>query len=246
MADTAAAVFLAQARRLGDRPALHVLAAGGAARDETLSWAQWAGQARAFAAALVADGHRPGEAVAILAGNRIAWPVADLGVLLAGGLSVGVYPTSAPEQVHRVLADSGATTVVADTAEQLAKVMAVRDRLPVLRTVIAPEAGDGTIAWDAWLAMGGASGAAEVERRAAAARADDAAVLIYTSGSTGEPRGAVLTHRYLLASAASIAETLGLHGDDTALSFLPFCHAAERVFGLHTRIAVGMEAALVE
>ena len=38
---------------------------------------------------------------------------------------------------------------------------------------------------------------------------------------------------------------LGLREDDTSLSFLPFCHAAERVFGLHTRIVYGMGAGLV-
>ncbi|HEX8243545.1 MAG TPA: AMP-binding protein, partial [Longimicrobium sp.] len=73
----------------------------------------------------------------------------------------------------------------------------------------------------------------------------DTAILIYTSGSTGEPKGAELPHRNLLASAESIIEALGLTERDTTLSFLPFCHAAERVFGLYTRVVCGMEAALV-
>jgi long-chain acyl-CoA synthetase len=251
MAETAATVFLERVARYGDRPALRTLAAGGAARDETLSWRAWGEAARRFAAALVADGHRPGETVAILAGNRACWPIADLGVLLAGGVSAGIYPTSAPVQVQRVLADSGAATVVVDTPAQLEKVRAVRAELPGLRTIVAVEPfGREATAWDHWLAMGadalGRGADAEVARRTEAAAPDDVALLIYTSGSTGEPRGAGIPHRYLLDSALSIRETLGLREDDTALSFLPFCHAAERVFGLYTRIVCGMEAALVE
>jgi long-chain acyl-CoA synthetase len=82
--------------------------------------------------------------------------------------------------------------------------------------------------------------AAEIDARMSAAMPDDIALLIYTSGSTGEPKGARIPHRYLTASAVSVRDTLRLNDDDTALSFLPYCHAGERVFGLYTRILCGM------
>lgn len=253
MADTAVSVFLERVRADGHRPALRLLSAGGAARDETLSWREWAERSRAFAAALVAHGHRPGEHVAILAGNGVEWPVADLGVLMAGGVSAGIYPTSAPGQVRQVLADCGAVTVVVDSAAQLAKVRAVRHELPELRTVVATES-DGEMdvfSWAEWMANGEAAlgGVPEIghalAERTNAARPDDTAILIYTSGSTGEPKGAMLSHRTVLASAASIRDALGLHAGDRSLSFLPFCHSAERIFGLYTRILTGMETGLV-
>jgi long-chain acyl-CoA synthetase len=253
MADTAVSIFLDRVRADGDRPALRVLSAGGAPRNEALSWREWADRARSFAAALVAAGLGRGEHVAVLAGNGIEWPVADLGVMMAGGVSVGVYPTSAPAQVRQVLADCGAVAVVVDTAAQLEKVRAVRHQLPALRVVVATET-DGemdVLSWAEWIASGSAALAAlpeighELAERTHGAAADDTALLIYTSGSTGEPKGAAISHRCLLASAASIRDTLGLVHGDTALSFLPFCHAAERIFGLHTRILVGMEAGLV-
>lgn len=253
MADTAVTVFLDRVRADGHRPALRLLAAGGAPRDETLSWREWAERSRAFAAALVANGHRPGEHVAILAGNGLEWPIADLGVLMAGGVSVGVYPTSAPGQVRQVLADCGATAVVVDGAAQLARVRAVRHELPALRAVVATEA-DGALdvfSWAEWMAHGEAAlgGVPEIghalAERTNGASADDTAILIYTSGSTGAPKGAMLSHRAVLASAASIRDALGLHAGDRSLSFLPFCHSAERIFGLYTRILVGMETGLV-
>ena len=247
---TAARAFLARAARHPQRAAYRTLAAGGAPRDETLTWGEWAARARRFAAALVAGGVRPGESVAVLAGTSTVWPVADLGVLLASGVSAGIYPTSAPAQVRQIVADCGAAVLVVDDAEQLAKVLAVRSELPRLRTIVAVDAfAEGVVSWDAWLGMGddalAAGAGAEVDRRVAAASPGDTAILIYTSGSTGEPKGAELPHRNLLASAGSIIEALGLTERDTTLSFLPFCHAAERVFGLYTRIVSGMEAALV-
>ncbi|HVG44455.1 MAG TPA: long-chain fatty acid--CoA ligase, partial [Longimicrobium sp.] len=247
---TAARAFLERAARHPDRVAYRTLAAGGAPRDETLTWGAWAEDARRFAAALIADGLRPGDAVAILAGTSTLWPIADLGVLLAGGVSVGLYPTSAPAQVRQILDDCGARVLVVDDAAQLAKVDEVRVELPRLRTVVSASGRHDVVGWDAWMqrgtaALSSAEVSGELERRTASASPGDVAILIYTSGSTGEPKGAEISHRCLLASADSIIAALGLEEDDTTLSFLPFCHAAERMFGLYTRIVAGMEAALV-
>jgi long-chain acyl-CoA synthetase len=246
---TMLAVFLSRARQTPDRVALEELAVGGAPADLSLTWAQWREASRAFAAALVADGVEVGDRVAIFADNRMSWPIADIGILMAGAVSVGIYPTSASAQVRELLADSGSVGIVVDTAERLAQVCSVADGLPRLRRVIGTEVSGGAgreVSWRDYLALGAtslaesAATAAEVETRTAGAKPDDLALLIYTSGSTGEPKGARITHRYLAASAASVRDTLGLGDDDSSLSFLPYCHAGERVFGLYTRILCGM------
>lgn len=242
-------VFAERAALHPERVALRVPGAGGTGKG-SITWISWLAQSRAVAGALVAGGVHPGQRVAVLAGNRPIWPIADLGILMAGGVSVGIYPTSAPAQVQQVLADSGAVAVIVDRREQLSKVLSVRAGLPSLHTVISEEPSSGALAWDALVQNGAdamAAGAAEeVSRRADGASATDDAILVYTSGSTGEPKGARISHGCLLASARSIQHALGLTDRDSSLSFLPFCHAAERIFGLYTRIACGMEAGLVE
>ncbi|MBX6365622.1 MAG: long-chain fatty acid--CoA ligase [Gemmatimonadetes bacterium] len=247
MADTLLGVFLDRAARRPERVALRTLRAGGAEADDEITWRAWADSALRVAAGLAAAGHAPGDAVGILAGNRPIWPIADVGALAGGYVTVGLYPTAAPAQVRQVLADAEARVVVVDTPEQLAKVLAVRDELPALRTVVsaAPVEAPGVVALSELLAQASEGGVAAAEARARAARPDDVAILIYTSGSTGEPKGARITHRCLAASAASIRDALGLVEADTSLSFLPYCHASERIFGLYTRILVGMEAGLV-
>jgi long-chain acyl-CoA synthetase len=216
------------------------------------SWSDWERDARYFAAALVDSGCTPGSVVAVLAGNRPVWPIADLGALMAGAISVGVYPTSAAVQVHEVLNDSAARIVVVDTSEQLAKVLEVRAGLPNLRSIVcacAPVDAPEVIALSSWLERGRHAWprcGSEVSERIADASPDDVAILIYTSGSTGVPKGARISHRYLTASAESIRDTLALTDQDSSLSFLPYCHASERVFGLYTRILTGMRFMLVE
>jgi long-chain acyl-CoA synthetase len=234
-------VFLAQARVRASQVALRTRA------GEQMTWDDWVQRASAVGHALVRDGVQPGDRVAIFADNRPLWPIADLGVLMAGAVSVGLYPTSATAQVRTLLADAGVVAVLVDTADRLEQVRAARDGVPTLRHLIA-DAGPATglRAGEQSLAEWAPAGRGGTHPHAWRTRSPDAdAVLIYTSGSTGTPKGARLSHRALLANAASVAQTLGLEASDTTLSFLPYCHAAERIFGLYTRIVVGMEAMLV-
>jgi long-chain acyl-CoA synthetase len=251
--DTVLRRFLQRVSEHPDRVAYRVLAAGGAPAEHSLTWAGWASAARSVAAALVGGGLRPGARVAVLAGNGVLWPVVEIGVLLAGGVSLGVYPTCTPAQARELLADGDPRVVVCDDPEQLAKARAARDGMSTAPTLVSQtrDVGDRP-AQDlaAWTAAGArrladADAAAELDRRVAAAAPDDLAALIYTSGSTGEPKGACIPHAYLLASAESVRDTLGLTATDRALSLLPYAHASERVFGLHTRLVCGVEAGLV-
>ncbi len=236
-------LFRDRVARSGDAPALRTFPDG-----RTLSWREWAARSEAFAHRLRNEGVEPGERVAIWAGNRPLWPIADLGAVLAGAVPVGLYPSSAASQVRTLLADARVVVAVADTEERIRLFSRLRDELRALRLVLGEAGVDpGEVAADPGGAVVGPGEAADSEPwPGARAAPDDDALLIYTSGSTGEPRGARISHRYLMASAASIQEALGLVEGDRTLSFLPYCHAAERVFGLYTRIHCGMEAVLLE
>lgn len=206
--------------------------------QRTLTWGAWAAAVHACTTSLQQAGHAPGERALILAGNGLLWPVADLAVQQAGMVSVGAFPTSAPVQVAQLVADSDATVAFVDSPERLAAVMAARLAHPRLRTVVmdghdAP-AHEGIVSWTEWLHAGARAAPQQVP-----VSADDVAVIIYTSGSTGEPKGACLTHRYLIASADSLCATFGFSGPERSLSFLPFSHSAERVFGHVRRILTG-------
>lgn len=244
--------FLDRTSRHPDRIAMTHYAASGEVTP--MSWKDWRDSSLAFAAALAESAARDTGAVAILAANNFVWPVADLGTILSGRTSVGIYPTSSSVQIEKMLADSAAGVLVTDDPAQLAVVLEMKERLPGLRVIVASCATSDprVIAWNEWLEIGRQAKLARpglAESLIATALdidRDDPAIIIYTSGSTGEPKGAVLSHGCVSASARCIAETLGLVESDTTLSFLPFSHAAERITGLYTRIHRGMGTALIE
>ena len=85
---------------------------------------------------LVALGFEPGEVASIQSNTNREWLFADLGILGAGGVSNGIYPTDAAAQAEYLLADSASVVVFVEDEEQLDKVLEVRERLPRLRKII--------------------------------------------------------------------------------------------------------------
>src|SRR6476660_8897529 len=108
-------------------------------RDEEwrpISWDQFNSEAHEFATALLALGRKKGGSVAILMGNVPEWPIADIGTIAAGGVGVGLYPTSSAEQCQYIINHSDAEFLVVDTRAQLDKVMSIRASLPKLNTIV--------------------------------------------------------------------------------------------------------------
>ncbi len=208
-----------------------------------------------IALGLIQLGIQPGERVCILAGTRQEWTYADLAITAIGAVVVPIYQTNSPEECHWVISDSGACAIVCENAEQLAKVAAVRDRLPELRTVIvidpdtkdgySPEKNDTTTTAPTAADEGAArpdalpleqlradgraraenGGAKELERRRKALTPDDPYTFIYTSGTTGPPKGCVLSHGNYCAVVDMVREIGQIHEGEIAYLFLPLAHA---------------------
>jgi long-chain acyl-CoA synthetase len=85
---------------------------------------------------LMALGFEARHTASILANTNIEWVLCDLAVLSAGGVSNGIYPTDAPEQVHYLCEDSGTRVLFVEDDEQLDKALAVRDTLPLLQKIV--------------------------------------------------------------------------------------------------------------
>jgi long-chain acyl-CoA synthetase len=195
-------------------------------RDVT--FAEAAEIAREIGLGLIDLGIEPGERVCLLSTTRIEWTYCDFAISSAGGVVVPIYATNSPEECEWVAGNSEAVAVVCEDAEQVAKIVAVRDRLPDLRTVVVIDpAGDtiDAIALDDVRERGRSRDAAELEARAAAVGPDDTFTIIYTSGTTGPPKGCVLSHGNYRRTL-DLCETLGvLKGEEEIYLFLPLAHA---------------------
>jgi long-chain acyl-CoA synthetase len=200
--------------------------AGGVWHDVT--FAEAAATVREIGLGLIDLGIEPGERVCLLSTTRIEWTYCDFAISSAGAVVVPVYATNSPEECEWVAGNSEAVAVVCEDAEQVAKIVAVRERLPELRTIVVIDpAGDtaDAIALDDVRDRGRSRDAGELEARAAAVGPDDTFTIIYTSGTTGPPKGCVLSHGNYRRTL-DLCETLGvLKGEEEIYLFLPLAHA---------------------
>lgn len=221
---------------------------------EPITWDSFAADVYAFGQALLRHGLTTGKSVCILMKNVPQWPVGDLGTILAGGVGVGLYPTNSAEQCRYIIDHSEAEFVVVDTAGQLKKILSVRHELPRVKSIICldeatAKAHEGVVSFHRFLEEGREAASdfhRELIAKAEKAGLDDTAIMVYTSGTTGLPKGACLSHRYILRSAESLEQTIPVTESDRSFSYLPYCHVAERISGLYNRLNAGSPAYFVD
>src|SRR3989440_12094740 len=196
--------------------------------DEGIAWLTWAEAEKrvtAIAAGLIGLGVAPEDRVAVLCGTRVEWILADFGVMCAGAATTAIYPTTEPDEAVFIVRDSGSTVLFAENAEQAAKVTEA-DLRQVILIDGEPGAGHLTLA--------------ELERRGAAALAEDPglvdrtiervgpdslATLIYTSGTTGRPKGVELVQSGWCWEGVAQCEPGLLSEADLHYLWLPLAHS---------------------
>jgi long-subunit acyl-CoA synthetase (AMP-forming) len=227
------------ARSHGPRPAIRVKRSGA---WRTYTWDEYRQQARQVARALIAVGASPGSGVGIIGYNCPEWFFADVGAIYAGTMPAGIYTTSSPEQCQYIASHCDAPVVFVEDQEQLAKFLAVRDRLPALRALVLMQGESstpGVYSWSKFLELGLRTPEAELEKRIASQTPDAVATLIYTSGTTGTPKAVMLSHDNLTWTASAAADLVGGQVDDQIVSYLPLSHIAEQIVSLHGPMQFG-------
>jgi long-chain acyl-CoA synthetase len=180
---------------------------------------------------LIDLGLEQGDRVCLLSNTRPEWSYCDFAAVTAGCTVVPVYQTNSAEECHWVVSNSEARAIICEDAEQVAKITAVRDRLPGLEHLLVIEPSPETEAAGAipiatLRERGLHRDEAELQARAAAVTGDLPLKFIYTSGTTGPPKGCVLTHDNY-RNVLTMVEERGLlsAGGDVVYLFLPLAHS---------------------
>jgi long-chain acyl-CoA synthetase len=172
-----------------------------------VTWKDYAQRVANLASALQKAGLDRGDRVAIMGDVSQEWLIADMATMCAGGVMVGVYFTSSPEEVAYYLSDSAASFVFVGGELQLRTVLASGQASRLRKIVVldpdwtGAAGGENVVALDAFCGTTSIDAGAFLLEEATKAKASDLAGIGYTSGTTGYPKGAMLTHLSLLAGA---------------------------------------------
>ncbi len=157
-----------------------------------------------LANALAARGIDKGDRVAVFLSQGAELTLCHIAGYRMGAVVLPLFTLFGEEALEYRLANAEASALITDMS-QLPKVLAVRDRLPHLKTVIVIGAGahgSAFLDWDRLLA------AASDSFTTVDTAAEDPALLIYTSGTTGQPKGALHAHRVMLGSVPPVEQWL--------------------------------------
>jgi long-chain acyl-CoA synthetase len=223
---------------------------------EKASWQDYYDRARDTGLGLYSLGLRKGEMAAILSENRLEWLYADMGILGIGAVVIPIYTTLAAEEIQHILQNSGSRVLLVENRPQLEKVLEIAEQLPSLEKIVVFEAGDATghpavMSYAALCELGRTLNNQMPTLFAQLAREvtpDDMATIVYTSGTTGVPKGAMITHKNIMAvihSLDSITPRFGFETDQT-VPFLPLSHVFERIAGHFYGMYVGLTASYAE
>ena len=183
---------------------------------------------REIALGLIDLGIEAGERVSILCGTRAEWSYSDFAITSTGAVAVPIYPTNSPEECEWVVGNSGACAVICEDADQVAKIVAVRERLPDLRHIIVIDpSGDvaDAIPLDTLRERGRGGDPAVLQARTEAVGPNDPFTFIYTSGTTGPPKGCVLSHGNYRTVLNMLEGVDVVHDGEVVYLFLPLAHA---------------------
>jgi long-chain acyl-CoA synthetase len=223
---------------------------------QSWSWAEVAAEVEALACGLSAIGFRRGGKLAIIGDNRprLYWAIAAAQVL--GGIPVPIYQDSIVEEMAFVLDHAEVSFAIAEDQEQVDKLVAVKERCPLLETVIFSDPRglrhyrQPYLCDYATVQKRGRELAGEepgfFRSEIAKGRGSDTAIIVYTSGTTGPPKGVVLTFDNIIITAKNAIDFEGLTDREEVLAYLPMAWIGEHIFSYAQAYIAGFCASCPE
>jgi len=179
---------------------------------------------------LIAAGVQPNDKVALISENRLEWNLIDFAIQQVGGVVVAIYPNISDKDYEFILNDAEIKLCFVSNDFLYQRLLGIKNQLPILEEVYTFNTYQNTPNWIELVSKGLSISDETLNAQINAIQTTDLATIIYTSGTTGNPKGVMLTHENLLADVISSEYSFPVQAYDKALSFLPACHAYERVF----------------
>ena len=246
-------LLMEKARLYGDGIAMRVKYKG---IWQEISWKTYLEKVKFFCLGLLGLGMQKGDHASILGENRPEWIFADLAIQSLGGVTVGIYPSNSKEQVKYIIDHSRSRFIIVEDQEQVDKVQAVKENLPLLKGIVVIDM-KGLRHYDDPMITSFSDveelgrkvdqkDAGKFEKLVAQTSPEDVAFMVYTSGTTGLPKGCMITQQTHMYNLFGTNEILKLTDKDSVLSYLPLCHILERSISAGAPLVYGYKINFAE
>ncbi len=247
-------IFRNRTLKYGDRLAVEKKRKGA---WEQATWNQYYERSRSAGLGLISIGVKKGDRVSLISENRLEWLYTDLGTLGIGAVLVPIYTTLTAEELEFIVGHSESKVLIVENKEQLEKALAARKKCPRLEKIVVIETEEvavipqGVMSFADLMKAGSLKQTEEpelFERLAAGVDLEDLCSIVYTSGTTGHPKGAMISHKNIMAQVKALAAVKPQYGFDTdqTVPFLPLSHVFERIAGHFFGMYVGITSSYAE
>lgn len=210
-------------------------------RDDT--WTQMALEVARWQRALLNDGFKAGDTLAIMLKNSPAWVAADQAALSLGLIVVPLYTSDRPENAAYILEHAEVKLLLIEDCAAWDGFCNLTGNLNQLRRILYlsgnhQSQGDPRLApLDKWRPS------EEYSLQSYDHDPHQLATIIYTSGTTGRPKGVMLSHHNIITNAGAALDSCKIFYGGISLSFLPLSHTFERTVGYYMTMMSGTTVA---
>jgi len=175
-------------------------------------------------------GIKPGDKVGLVSSNRPEWNMIDFATMQIGAVSIPIYPTISQDDYRHILNHAEMKMIFIEGKELRNKLKPILPEVKTLKEIYTFVDQGGEFNYLEQLIELGKKHPQpdKLVQLKAAVQPTDMATIIYTSGTTGNPKGVMLSHNNILSNIKSLS-VIPSTWSNKALSFLPLCHAYERM-----------------
>ncbi len=234
------------ATRMGDKHAIREKEYG---IWQAWTWREYRQQIHDLAHGLAALGFKRGDKLAIIGSNSPTLYGAMCAAQCLGGIPVPMYQDSVADELQYVIEHAEVRFAVLQDQEQVDKLLEIRDRCPLLETLIFDEprglrhyAQDFLHSYESVQSKGREFAASNPQFLAAEVqqcKGSDIGIILYTSGTTGRAKGVMLSNDNILITARNTAEADGLRADDEVVAYLPMAWVGDNIFSVGQAFTTG-------